>query len=587
MCGIVVGLTLGKKTKKEEATRQRVLRVLTTELLVETETRGKDAVGAAVLFNDGNFYGMKRGEKVSSFIHKFGNSSEYYGGLIKVWKEHETPARVYLGHCRAATYGNTYKNVNNHPIKIGNLVGIHNGTLRNHEEIFKRLKCKRDGEVDSEAIFRLLDHFTKKGTEPFTLDMIQEVVTRLQGQFAVVLFNADNLKQVPVFRDARPVEFVLIRSLGILLMMSERKFWTAVWPRYERLANYYQDKELLPSLVKKDNVLLETMPDDTAVIFNLDANVDENTTIDDISESKKMARYPKLWVDTQTTTKSGYSYGTRHQGGSAGYQSSYASRNTAAQNKTETDKKENAKEEPKKEENKAVPRRVFDNITKKYVVKAGDKVLTASNGVIIDVDSNENLGYDMDSEEEVASPPVTIEDKTSYAVAEADTVDDAKETNNGKDDAKDTDNNNVETVEVDINTIPVEVRETAELAYQELPLNKKGFLSDEELMDRIDITSEALLDSLGPTIIANRVYKVAWKEGFMAATMEDLDYKWIEKSTKRSQYIYELKKLVINLIANQGKNDKHEDIDKTINKLRSVFNSEELEKIKSIVEVEK
>jgi len=129
MCGIVVGLAFGKLNQRDEAMRQRLLRYFTTELLVATEERGRDATGAAILFDDGKYMGLKRGERVSDFLSVFGESKDCYGSLLKVWREHPSRSRIYLGHCRAGTTGDKEDNENNHPIKIGNLVGIHNGVI--------------------------------------------------------------------------------------------------------------------------------------------------------------------------------------------------------------------------------------------------------------------------------------------------------------------------------------------------------------------------------------------------------------------------------------------------------------------------
>lgn len=562
MCGIVVGLAFGKKTKEEEAVRQNVMKILTTELLVETEARGKDAVGAVVLFNDGNFYGIKRGEQVSKFIHKFGHSKEYYGGFLKVWKEYTAPVRAYLGHCRAATYGDKSNNVNNHPIKIGNLVGIHNGTLRNHEEIFKHLKCKRDGEVDSEAIFRLFEYFTKKGTEPFTMEMLQEVVRRLEGQFAVVLFNADNLKQIPVFRDARPVEFVLIRSLGILLMVSELKFWNAVWPRYERLANYYQNNSLFPTLIKEENIAVKTMPDDTAIIFDLDTEVTEKTEIDDLGESKRMERTNKIWRSSGTYTHNSYTYSR------SGCHIT-ATSTTSSQSSSKTTTKTSSNQNIDKDESNKGKRRVFDSILKKYVIKIGDKILDEKTGAVIDIDSNtdsKNIGYEIDTEDEVKNKSVIVVDKTDYNTVNT----------NVKSTIQGNESTNTKTVEVEVNSVPVEVRETAELAYRELPSNEKGFVTDDDLMDKIEIANENVLNKLGPVIVANRVYKYAWKRGFEAALMEDLDYKIVEKSMKRTKYIEHLKKLILAITSDS----KNKDIDAIIKEVQNIFKPHELNDVR-------
>jgi len=63
MCGIVGALAFGKVNQRTERIRQKVMQVMTTELLLVTEARGEDATGAAILFADGNYVGIKRGEK--------------------------------------------------------------------------------------------------------------------------------------------------------------------------------------------------------------------------------------------------------------------------------------------------------------------------------------------------------------------------------------------------------------------------------------------------------------------------------------------------------------------------------------------
>ena len=116
MCGIVVALAFGKLNEKDEVIRQGVMQYLTTELLIATEERGKDATGASILFDDGKYAGLKRGQRAADYLSIFGESKEWYGSLLKVWREHKTHSRVFLGHCRAATVGDKEDNENNHSI---------------------------------------------------------------------------------------------------------------------------------------------------------------------------------------------------------------------------------------------------------------------------------------------------------------------------------------------------------------------------------------------------------------------------------------------------------------------------------------
>src|SRR5919106_6206516 len=66
-----------------------------------------------------------------------------------------------LVHVRDYTKGHPSIEANNHPIRHGAVVGIHNGIIANDEEIFSRYGFPRQEPamtVDSEAIFALAEH---------------------------------------------------------------------------------------------------------------------------------------------------------------------------------------------------------------------------------------------------------------------------------------------------------------------------------------------------------------------------------------------------------------------------------------------
>ena len=550
MCGIVVALAFGKLSEKDEVIRQGVMQYLTTELLIATEERGKDATGAAILFDDGKYVGLKRGQRAADYLSIFGESKEWYGSLLKVWREHKTHSRVFLGHCRAATIGDKEDNENNHPIKVGNLIGIHNGVIKNPGEIFKKLGCKRDGEVDSEAIFRLFDHYTNQGKEPFTIDMVQNIVNRLDGQFAITLFNADNPYQIPVFRDGRPVEFVLLKEFGILLMISEEKFWNKIHFRYARWPKYYPDlcSMDLPAFLNKKLIEKKSLPDDSAMIFDLTKQVTEDTTIDDLGEWSKIERNNKIWAATTATSTFGTS---RNFGKPYPY------------NKTATD-----------DEKEKLRRRVYDKITKKFVIKIGDTELQDDESATISVDTDEtkvekntttestttavtansnkqgtidkqdtNNDIDKDTAEQKDSKSsVEIDDKTIYA-----------ESLNKKSDDEiiDIDPKDIEVTEVNMKQYPKEVMEAANNAYADMPNDRKGYGNMEDLISAVDIQDEKTAEQLGIVMLANRAFNVNWKDGFMAghivaakksegpSSVDD------EKSKRRESHIAGLKSMVL------------------------------------------
>lgn len=537
MCGIVVGLSFGKLNQRDEAMRQRLLRYFTTELLVRTEERGKDATGAVVLFDDGKYMGLKRGETVSGFVGMLGEQKDCFGSLLKVWREHDSPGRIYMGHCRAGTIGEKEDNNNNHPIKVGNLIGIHNGAIKNHDEIFENLKCARDGKVDSEAIFRLFEHYTNKGKEPFTMDMIQTVANRLEGQFAITLFNADNLEQVPVFRDGRPVELVLIRKYGILFMISEEKFWNHVHFNYERLAFYSEEllQVKLPSFLDDNDIETKVLPDDSAIIFDLTLRVGEDTKIDDLGEWQKIKRDKKIWgakTTTSTTYASGYHYGAMA---------------AAWTSKSDDDKKK---------------RRVFDSLTKLYVLKIGDKVLKDEDSVVLSVaqtDTSKNVPMVIDNEDkekgdikkdsqaQADSKEVKIDDITEYDSKDSGDVPASEAVIDA------------EVVEVDMTTYPKELVEAAEKAYDSIPFNLKGYSDIEDLISAIDLESAEKARELGITVVANRTFKINWKAGFMAgmaaANKNGSPEADKEKVRKRESHIAGLKSMLLLMAGFYQKSD--------------------------------
>lgn len=544
MCGIVGALAFGKLDQKDEVIRQRLMRFFTTELLILTEDRGKDATGAAVLFNNAHFVGVKRGEGSGDWLTKFGETPEYFGSLLKIWRTYNHPAALYIGHCRQGTIGDKEDNTNNHPIKVGPIIGVHNGVIKNHEEIIQHLGCQRDGRVDSEAIMRLFAHYTNNGQEPFTLDMCQNVVDRLDGEFAVMVCNASNPTQVPLFRDRRPIEFVLIKPFGILIVVSEIKFWNAVYFAYERLLHFNPDMiQKMPSLTSLGDakqVDVDSLKDDHAVIFDLTKSVGPNTSLKDLCISARMERNNKKWMKPfKTETPQADSKVVQHIW-------------------------------PGSTENKK--RHVWDPKLSKYVPKVGDIVIPDKSPVVVSVDkkvvsvltsdgvlatkevpkTNDTAnshgsgeGPETDSINETAMTPAAtssiIEDLTTYEPQ--DMQKSCLLLPEGEKPEK-----SVEVLVDEGGVVEVQknlpLTEYVDAAYQDflaLPIADKGYLTMEELLENIEIATEPIAMSYGLVLIANRVFGMAWRKGHIAGAQSQTD----EKAARRERHVADLKKLVL------------------------------------------
>jgi glucosamine 6-phosphate synthetase-like amidotransferase/phosphosugar isomerase protein len=143
MCGIA-GYSLSAKS--------RIDRTLAAQtLLTAIAERGADAAGYAY-----------RGPAVPLALHKQQTGARDLLDRIRIPAE----ATEILVHVRDYTKGHPTLDANNHPIRHGPVVGIHNGIIANDEEIFARHGFERaeDGmSVDSEAIFALVNRHGSRG----------------------------------------------------------------------------------------------------------------------------------------------------------------------------------------------------------------------------------------------------------------------------------------------------------------------------------------------------------------------------------------------------------------------------------------
>ena len=149
MCGIA-GYSLG--------TGSRVDRTLAAQaLLAGIAERGADAVG----------YAFRAGDAVVTHKQQTGASA-----LLDCLSFPDA-AHEALVHVRDYTKGHPTILANNHPIRHGRVIGIHNGVIANDDELLARHGLARqepEMTVDSEAIFALVDAY---GTSP---DRLGELV---------------------------------------------------------------------------------------------------------------------------------------------------------------------------------------------------------------------------------------------------------------------------------------------------------------------------------------------------------------------------------------------------------------------------
>src|ERR671935_955434 len=137
MCGIA-GYSLDRSSRLDRTVAARAL-------LAGIAERGGDAAGFAY-----------RDAAGAVTVHKQRSGASALLDRVEV----PSHATQLLVHVRDYTKGHPQVEANNHPIRHGKVVGIHNGIIANDEELFARNAIARADEemtVDSEIIFALAE----------------------------------------------------------------------------------------------------------------------------------------------------------------------------------------------------------------------------------------------------------------------------------------------------------------------------------------------------------------------------------------------------------------------------------------------
>ncbi|HST16218.1 MAG TPA: hypothetical protein VLK36_01005 [Gaiellaceae bacterium] len=172
--------------------RSRIGRTLAAQaLLAGIAERGADAVGYAYRSPD---------EKYPTVVKQRTPASQLLERVSVPGGAHQL-----LVHVRDYTKGHPSIAANNHPVRHGPVVGIHNGIIVNDDELLERYDCARSEPrmtVDSEAIFALAAH---SDNDPRALE-------RLRGAMATAWLD-----------ERRPEAVYLARGVGRPLWLGESR----------------------------------------------------------------------------------------------------------------------------------------------------------------------------------------------------------------------------------------------------------------------------------------------------------------------------------------------------------------------------
>ena len=161
------------------------------EGLRRLEYRGYDSTGVAVVGD----HGLQLQRAVGKVVK-----------LAERLKAHPCAGPLGIAHSRWATHGGVTE-ANAHPHVSGKRIAlIHNGIIENYVEIKAALMAKGyafSSETDTEVIAHLVHDFVRQKMD--LTAAVQQAVKKLQGAYAIVVFDAQQPDRIVVARIASPL----------------------------------------------------------------------------------------------------------------------------------------------------------------------------------------------------------------------------------------------------------------------------------------------------------------------------------------------------------------------------------------------
>ncbi len=231
MCAIF-GLVCLKGSKISKTNVEGII----SDLFTKSEAHGSDASGLAITSN-AKIKVLKDKIPSTTFV-KRAEYRSFIDEALNFSNNSIDRTLSIIGHCRFKTKGTFNNNDNNHPIVTDDTVGVHNGVIRNDDELFGRyakgpnlrgscLGIIRKARVDSEIIFRLFDYFininNSNNGRKYRASLLS-TANVLTGSYACVAVH----KRLPhvtwVFRNHNPASIRYYTDAGIIIISTNNRY---------------------------------------------------------------------------------------------------------------------------------------------------------------------------------------------------------------------------------------------------------------------------------------------------------------------------------------------------------------------------
>lgn len=232
MCGIG-GIFSFKKFKN----KKEVLKVATA-LLIANESRGEHATGVAVINTYADYFLVLKNDKRARHFVK----TDAFKNLIL-----NNEYNVVLLHTRNATHGEPKFNVNNHPIfnKENNDCLIHNGIIRNYEQLKLNKNFHLEGDCDSEiilSVFNAREH------------NIYKTIKQISGTMAFALYHQ---KKLYLYKDSNPLYLIYNKNDDFFIFSSLKYSITELYKSRNFIFRIFEtsEKELVNAEISDEDLI--------------------------------------------------------------------------------------------------------------------------------------------------------------------------------------------------------------------------------------------------------------------------------------------------------------------------------------------
>ncbi|MBU6231628.1 hypothetical protein KGP36_03075 [Patescibacteria group bacterium] len=192
------------------------------DLLTICQLRGRDSTGVVRVTGNNEPVGLKR-----VGVPEFLLETKAYDTMID-----QADTKVLIGHCRAKTYGGV--NIKNaHPFEHGNIIGVHNGTLKGHYS----MERYRDFDVDSDLLYW---HISEYGVDA-TIPKLDE-----DGAWALVWWDKQAATLNFLKNKSRPLYFTYTKDMKVMFWASEPWWFGAVSRKTDLWAGNEEGHVFLP-----------------------------------------------------------------------------------------------------------------------------------------------------------------------------------------------------------------------------------------------------------------------------------------------------------------------------------------------------